>query len=97
MAKASPDVARCIIFSENPSVAQKKSPESGFFAIDLLELASRCRIVCLEECRATRCAGHRAEACGHLQLIREIDMHQLIYLVGLIVVILAILSFFGLR
>jgi hypothetical protein len=28
---------------------------------------------------------------------REIDMHQLIYLVGLIVVILAILSFFGLR
>jgi len=32
-----------------------------------------------------------------LQLITEIDMHQLIYLVGLIVVILAILSFFGLR
>jgi len=32
-----------------------------------------------------------------LQPIREIDMHQLIYLVGLIVVILAILSFFGLR
>jgi hypothetical protein len=28
---------------------------------------------------------------------REIHMHQLIYLVGLIVVILAILSFFGLR
>jgi hypothetical protein len=39
----------------------------------------------------------RAEACGHLQSIRELDMHQLIYLVGLIVVILAILSFFGLR
>src|SRR5882757_2385608 len=97
MAKASPDVARCIIFSGNPSVAQKKSPESGFFAIDRLELASCCRIVCLEECRATRCAGHRAEACGHLQPITEIDMHQLIYLVGLIVVILAILSFFGLR
>jgi hypothetical protein len=30
-------------------------------------------------------------------LVWEIDMHQLIYLVGLIVVILAILSFFGLR
>jgi hypothetical protein len=28
---------------------------------------------------------------------QERDMHQLIYLVGLIVVILAILSFFGLR
>jgi len=28
---------------------------------------------------------------------RERDMHQIIYLVGLIVVILAILSFFGLR
>jgi len=28
---------------------------------------------------------------------REWEMHQLIYLVGLIVVILAILSFFGLR
>jgi hypothetical protein len=28
---------------------------------------------------------------------QEWDMHQIIYLVGLIVVILAILSFFGLR
>lgn len=28
---------------------------------------------------------------------QELSMHQLIYLVGLIVVILAILSFFGLR
>jgi hypothetical protein len=28
---------------------------------------------------------------------RRIEMHQLIYLVGLIVVILAVLSFFGLR
>jgi hypothetical protein len=28
---------------------------------------------------------------------KERDMHQIIYLVGLIVVILAILSFFGLR
>ena len=28
---------------------------------------------------------------------QELDMHQIIYLVGLIVVILAILSFFGLR
>jgi uncharacterized membrane protein len=28
---------------------------------------------------------------------QERDMHQIIYLVGLIVVILAILSFFGLR
>lgn len=28
---------------------------------------------------------------------RRIDMNQLIYLIGLIVVILAILSFFGLR
>jgi hypothetical protein len=47
--------------------------------------------------QSNACAGHHTEACGHLQLIREIDMHQLIYLVGLIVVILAILSFFGLR
>jgi hypothetical protein len=30
-------------------------------------------------------------------LQREIEMHGLIYLVGLIVVIMAILSFFGLR
>jgi hypothetical protein len=29
--------------------------------------------------------------------LREKTMHQLIYLVGLVVVILAILSFFGLR
>jgi len=28
---------------------------------------------------------------------QEIDMHQIIYIVGLIVVVLAILSFFGLR
>jgi hypothetical protein len=29
--------------------------------------------------------------------LQEDDMHELIYLVGLIVVIMAILSFFGLR
>ena len=38
---------------------------------------------------------HRAEECASYSW--EIDMHQIIYLVGLIVVILAILSFFGLR
>jgi hypothetical protein len=31
------------------------------------------------------------------QPFKEIDMHQIIYIVGLIVVVLAILSFFGLR
>ena len=35
--------------------------------------------------------------CGKRSLDREQDMHSLIYLIGLIVVILAILSFFGLR
>jgi hypothetical protein len=42
--------------------------------------------------------GHRAHGTAPFAAdSREIDMHQLIYLVGLIVVILAILSFFGLR
>ena len=41
------------------------------------------------------CRG--AAALFSLKQIRERDMHQIIYLVGLIVVILAILSFFGLR
>jgi hypothetical protein len=34
---------------------------------------------------------------NHLSLRRELTMHGLIYLIGLIVVIMAILSFFGLR
>jgi hypothetical protein len=38
------------------------------------------------DCRLEKGAGHKEET-----------MHGLIYLVGLIVVILAILSFFGLR
>jgi hypothetical protein len=38
------------------------------------------------DCRLRKWAGHKEET-----------MHGLIYLVGLIVVILAILSFFGLR
>jgi hypothetical protein len=38
----------------------------------------------------------RAQHAGRSQN-QELDMHQIIYIVGLIVVILAILSFFGLR
>jgi len=30
-------------------------------------------------------------------MYREVNMHSIIYLVGLVVVVLAILSFFGLR
>jgi hypothetical protein len=78
-------------------------------ATDRLELASCCRIVCREQCRRnavrwTPRSWHAAVEdradCDSRRIAansREIDMHQLIYLVGLIVVILAILSFFGLR
>jgi hypothetical protein len=38
-----------------------------------------------------------AELQSHSSQSRGIDMHQIIYIVGLIVVVLAILSFFGLR
>jgi hypothetical protein len=38
-----------------------------------------------------------AKLCGLGALIGEVQMHNLIYLIGLIVVILAVLSFFGLR
>ena len=34
---------------------------------------------------------------SHSSQSRETNMHQIIYIVGLIVVVLAILSFFGLR
>src|SRR3954462_6281133 len=40
-----------------------------FFAIDRLELASCCRIVCREECRSHAMRRHRAEECGYLQLL----------------------------
>jgi hypothetical protein len=49
---------------------------------------------------ARRAVGFRQEPSGPTAIIcrwRRIEMNQLIYLVGLIVVILAILSFFGLR
>jgi hypothetical protein len=46
-----------------------------------------------ELCRSRKIVG-REMAAGHW---RRIPMHGLIYLVGLIVVILAVLSFFGLR
>jgi hypothetical protein len=54
--------------------------------------------LCVEKnAEATRCAGTARQNAAICSYSWEIDMHQIIYLVGLIVVILAILSFFGLR
>ena len=47
-------------------------------------------------CAVASCSGCRTPT-SHSSHSREIDMHQIIYIVGLIVVVLAILSFFGLR
>jgi len=66
-----------------------------------LEQGLRSRIVPLRERKQRIGAGGAAgDARAGIPAARknqEWDMHQIIYLVGLIVVILAILSFFGLR
>jgi hypothetical protein len=57
------------------------------------------RIVHLEKLENERGWSRCLSLCGSTRPVhtQERDMHQIIYLVGLIVVILAILSFFGLR
>jgi hypothetical protein len=82
-------------------------------ATDLWNWPNAAELCVEKNAEGTRCAGHRAcgtrmSTMGWIATVastsrriagssREIDMHQLIYIVGLIVVILAILSFFGLR
>ena len=66
-----------------------------------LEQGSLSRIVLMRRSVSKNCAEGVADDARHPHSSqfnnREREMHQLIYLVGLIVVILAILSFFGLR
>jgi len=62
-----------------------------------LEQGLGSRIVPWRERKQRIAAGRAADDAPGRSQNQERDMHQIIYLVGLIVVILAILSFFGLR
>jgi hypothetical protein len=71
-------------------------PESGFLRSIVWNWPPVAEL-CVEKNAEQRDAPDTARKRAAIAANWEIDMHQLIYLVGLIVVILAILSFFGLR
>ena len=80
-----------------PKAALARSGLATTLSLSLTPVGQRCRS------RGATGTANKLEPWGSLRVLwsslvqQEMEMHGLIYLIGLIVVIMAILSFFGLR